>query len=54
MELDLNPEWTSFIHYQPTADPTNPTPVNLLPPCSTPADRYNTTSTRDFITLHSR
>ena len=54
MELDINPEWTSFIHYQPTADLTNPTPVNLLPTMQHPADRYDTTSTRDFITLYSR
>ena len=54
MELDINPQWTSFIDYQPTANPTNPTPINLLPTMQHPADRYNTTSSRDFITLHTR
>ncbi len=54
MELDINPEWTSLIRYQPTADPTNPTPLNVLPTMKQPPDRYNTTSTRDFVALHAR
>jgi len=54
MELDINPQWTSFVRYQATADPTNPTPINLLPTMQPPADRYTTTSSRDFITLHTR
>jgi len=54
MELDINPQWTSFVRYQPTTDPTNPTPINLLPTMQPPADRYTTTSSRDFITLHTR
>jgi len=42
------------VRYQPTTDPTNPTPINLLLTMQHPADRYTTTSSRDFITLHTR
>jgi len=28
MELDINPQWTSFVRYQPTTDPTNRAPGN--------------------------
>jgi len=54
MQLDINPDWTSFIDYHPTADPTQPQAVNLLPTMKRSPDRYNTTSARDFVTLHTR
>jgi hypothetical protein len=54
MELDINPEWTSFIRYEAQGDPSNPTPVNLLPTMAQPATRYDVTSARDFVTLYAR
>lgn len=46
MELDINPEWTSFISY--------PAARNLLPDMQRSAHRYDSTSTRDFFTVVSR
>ncbi len=46
MELDINPEWTSFISYPDTR--------NLLPDMQRAATRYDTTSSRDFIAVLSR
>jgi hypothetical protein len=54
MELDINPEWTSFIRYEAQGDPSSPTPVNLLPTMAQPATRYYVTSARDFVTLYTR
>ena len=54
MQLDINPDWTSFIDYHPTADPTHLQAVNLLPTMTRSPTRYNTTSARDFVTLHAR
>lgn len=46
MELDINPEWTSFVNY--------PAEANLLPDMQRSPRRYDTTSTRDFITVSRR
>ncbi|MCW2598891.1 MAG: hypothetical protein JWM02_720 [Frankiales bacterium] len=46
MELDINPEWTSFVTY--------PQPTNLLPDMQRSPRRYDTTSTRDFIAVLRR
>lgn len=46
MELDINPEWTSFITY--------PVEKNLLPDMQRSPHRYDTTSTRDFFTVLRR
>jgi hypothetical protein len=54
MELDINPQWTSYIRYEVQGDPSNPNPVNLLSNMAQPANRYNTTSIRDFVTLYAR
>jgi hypothetical protein len=45
MELDINPEWTSFITYSPGHA------QNLLPDMQRSPHRYDTTSTRDFVTV---
>jgi len=37
-----------------TADPTHLQAVNLLPTMKRSPDRYDTTSARDFVTLHAR
>jgi hypothetical protein len=46
MELDINPEWTSFVLY--------PDAKNLLPDMQHTPHRYDTTSTRDFVTVLRR
>ena len=46
MELDINPEWTSFISY--------PATTNLLPDMQRSPRRYDTTSTRDFVAMLTR
>jgi hypothetical protein len=47
MELDINPEWTSFVTYAPAA-------ANILPDMQRSPHRYDTTSTRDFMTVSTR
>ena len=46
MELDINPEWTSFVTY--------PATKNLLPDMQKTPRRYDTTSTRDFVAVLKR
>jgi hypothetical protein len=46
MELDINPEWTSFV--------TFPAETNVLPDMQRSARRYDTTSTRDFFAVLRR
>ena len=46
MELDINPEWTSFVHY--------PAESNLLPDMQRSPHRYDTASSRDFIAVLRR
>lgn len=47
MELDINPEWTSFIRYTGKER-------NLLPDMQGSPRRYDTTSSRDFVALYAR
>jgi hypothetical protein len=54
MQLDINPEWTSFMYYLPKNRPADPTPVNLLPDQMEPADRYYSASGRDFTAVYAR
>ena len=53
MQLDINPDWTSFMYYVPSR-PADPTPVALLPDQVQPADRYYSVSGRDFTAVYSR
>jgi Phosphodiester glycosidase len=53
MQLDINPDWTSFMYYVPR-HPADPTPVALLPDQVQPADRYYSVSGRDFTAVYSR
>lgn len=46
MELDINPQWTSFVSY--------PAERNLLPDMQRAPQRYDAASTRDFVTVQSR
>lgn len=54
MQMEINPAWMSFMSYQPTKDPSAPTPVKLLSGQERPADRYFTPTSRDFIEVTSR
>jgi len=50
MELDINPDWTSFSYYEPIGG----TARKLLANMQRPANRYETTSTRDFVAVYAR
>lgn len=50
MELDINPDWTSFSYYEPIGG----TAQKLLANMQRPANRYQTTSTRDFVAVYAR
>jgi hypothetical protein len=54
MQLDINPEWTSFMYYPPKNRPADPTPVSLLPDQMQPPDRYYSPSGRDFTAVYGR
>jgi len=54
MQLDINPEWMSFMYYLPRHHPANPTPVNLLPDQNQPANRYYSITGRDFTAVYSQ
>ncbi len=54
MQLDINPDWMSFMYYLPKNHPANPTPVNLLPNQLQPADRYYSDSSRDFTAVYAK
>ena len=54
MELDINPEWMSFMSYRPQGHPADPTPSVLLPTQNQPADRYYSISGRDFTAVYTR
>jgi hypothetical protein len=52
MELDINPDWTSFIEYRSPQGGT--IERNALPDMKRPASRYDSTSSRDFVALYLR
>ena len=54
MELDINPDWMSYMYYLPGHDPADPAPVNLLPDQLQPADRYYSPANRDFTAVYAR
>ncbi|MGH3155435.1 MAG: phosphodiester glycosidase family protein, partial [Streptosporangiaceae bacterium] len=54
MQLDINPDWMSFMYYLPKNHPADPTPVNLLPDQLQPPDRYYSASGRDFTAVYAR
>ncbi len=53
MQLDINPEWTSYVLYHQPSD-THTGASNLLPTMQRAAPRYNSVSGRDFVTTHTR
>jgi hypothetical protein len=54
MQLDINPDWMSFMYYLPKHHPGDPTPVNLLPDQVQPPDRYYAGANRDFTAVYAR
>jgi len=54
MQLDINPEWMSYMSYKPSPSAADPTPVNLLPDQQEPADRYYSVNSRDFTAVYAR
>lgn len=54
MELDINPDWMSFMYYLPRNHPNNPTPVNLLHNQLQSPYRYYSISNRDFTAVFAR
>jgi len=54
MELDINPDWMSFMYYLAKNHPDNPTPVNLLRNQIQPPDRYYYISNRDFTAVFAK
>ena len=54
MQLDINPEWMSYMSYKPSPSASGPTPVNLLPDQMEPADRYHSVNSRDFTAVYAR
>ena len=53
MELDINPDWTSFMTYDGLRNPQNPTAQKMWD-FDQPADRYFSPSDRDFVAVHAR
>jgi len=53
MELDINPDWTSFMTYNGLQNPADPTASKLWD-FGQPADRYYAPSDRDFVSVHAR
>jgi hypothetical protein len=53
MELDINPDWTSFMTYNGVQNPMNPAPQKMWD-FDQPADRYFSASDRDFVSVHAR
>jgi Phosphodiester glycosidase len=54
MQLDINPDWMSFMYYLPRHHPADPTPVNLLPDQVQAPDRYYSIANRDFTAVFAR
>ena len=54
MELDINPDWMSFMYYLAKKHPADPTAVNLLPNQVQPPTRYYYPSNRDFTAVFAR
>jgi len=53
MQLDINPEWTSYVLYHQPSN-THAGASNLLPTMNRAPTRYNSVSGRDFVTTHTR
>ena len=54
MELDINPDWMSFMYYLAKNHPAEPLPVNLILSQIQPPDRYYYPANRDFTAVFAR
>jgi len=54
MELDINPDWMSFMYYLAKSRPAEPTPVNLISSQIQPPDRYYFPANRDFTAVFAK
>ncbi|HLK74363.1 MAG TPA: phosphodiester glycosidase family protein [Streptosporangiaceae bacterium] len=54
LQLDINPEWTSFEYYKTNGHPSDPTPVAVLPNQEASAYRYYSVFSRDFTAVYAR
>lgn len=54
MQLDINPDWMSFMYYKSGRHPADPKPVNLLPDQIQPPQRFYSLSSRDFTAVFAR
>jgi len=54
LQLDINPEWTSFEYYKTDGHASDPKPVDVLPTQQAPADRYYSVFSRDFTAVYAR
>jgi hypothetical protein len=54
MQMDINPAWMKFDYYQAKSNPSDPTPVPLLPTQQPSPYSYYTPSTRDFTAVYAR
>ena len=53
MELDINPEWVSYMWYSPGSGGGSPVPHKLAA-FVRPAHRYYSESSRDFFAVYGR
>ena len=53
MEMDINPEWMSFMWYTPGPTASHPIPHKLVP-FRRNAGRYFSANSRDFFAVHLR
>ena len=53
MELDINPEWTSYVLFSGNGKSSAPAPRKLLPDMQQPADRYYHPVSRDFFVVNA-
>ena len=54
LQLDINPEWTSFEYYKTHGHASDPTPVDVLPTQEASAYRYYSVFSRDFTAVYAR
>jgi len=54
LQLDINPEWTSFEYYKTDGHASDPKPVDVLPTQQAPASRYYSVFSRDFTAVYAR
>jgi hypothetical protein len=54
MQLDLNPDWMSFMCYRSARHPADPAPVSMQPHQAHPPQRFCSMSSRDLTAAFAR